>query len=186
MNWRAWRSASRFHLTNPRKLHQKILLALQERKNSASLALLVHHAVGAEDEKRVLEYAPQAAQEASHHGAHREAARHFQTALGYSHLLAADERARLLDELSFEYYLTGQMDLAIRLRENAIQYWRRSERVERMGDDLRWLSRFYWFQGNKQEADRFAAQAIDLLEQLSTRAGTGDGLQQPLPITYAG
>ena len=80
--------------------------------------------------------------------------------------LTADEHARLLDGLSFEYYLTGQMDLAIRLRQDAIRYWRQSERVDRTGDDLRWLSRLYWFQGNKQEADRFAAEAIDLLEQL--------------------
>ncbi len=147
-------------------LHQKILLALHERKNSVPLALFVHHAVGAEDEQRVLAYAPRAAQEASHHGAHREAARHYQTALRYSHLLAADEHARLLDGLAFEYYLTGKMDPAIRLREEAIQYWRQSGRMDRAGDDLRWLSRIYWFQGNKQAADRFAADAIGLLEQL--------------------
>jgi predicted ATPase len=57
-----------------KQLHQKILLALQERNSSVPLARLVHHAVGAEDEKRILEYAPIAAQEASQHGAHREAA----------------------------------------------------------------------------------------------------------------
>jgi DNA-binding CsgD family transcriptional regulator/tetratricopeptide (TPR) repeat protein len=148
------------------KLHQKILNALQEHESSVPLALLVHHAVGAEDELKVLEYAPKAAQEASRHGAHREAAQHFQTALDYSHLLAADEHARLLDGLSFETYLTGQINLAIRLREDAIQYWRQTDWAERMGDDLRWLSRLYWFQGNKREAERFAAEAIDLLEQL--------------------
>jgi DNA-binding CsgD family transcriptional regulator len=147
-------------------LHQKILLVLQERKSPIPLALLVHHAVGAEDEQTVLAYAPRAAQEASHHGAHREAARHYQTALSYSHLLAADEQARLLDGLSFEYYLTGQMERAIRLREEAIQYWRQSERADRVGDDLRWLSRICWFQGDKPAADRYAAEAIDWLEQL--------------------
>jgi tetratricopeptide (TPR) repeat protein len=58
------------------------------------------------------------------------------------------------------------MEQAIRLCREAIQYWRQIGRVERTGDDLRWLSRLYWFQGIKEEADRFAAQAIDLLEQL--------------------
>lgn len=149
-----------------KELHQKILLALLERQNNIPLALIVHHAVGAENEQMVLAYAPRAAQEASLHGAHREAARHFQTALNYSHRLAADEHAHLLDGLSFECYLTGQMDRAIRLRETAIQYWQQSERKDRTGDDLRWLSRLYWFQGNKQAADRFSVKAIDLLEQL--------------------
>jgi DNA-binding CsgD family transcriptional regulator/tetratricopeptide (TPR) repeat protein len=148
------------------KSHQKILLALRERKSEVPLALFVHHAAEAEDEKMVLEYAPRAAQEASRHGAHREAARHYQTALGYSRMLAADEHARLLDGLSFEYYLTGQIDPAIRLREQAIQYWRQGEQIDRTGDDLRWLSRLYWFQGNKQQADRYAADAIELLERL--------------------
>ena len=91
----------------------------------------------------ILEYAPRAAQEASRHGAHREAARHYQTALGYSRLLAVDEHARLLDGLSFEYYLTGRIDPAIRLREQAIQNWRQGDQVDRTGDDLRWLSRLY-------------------------------------------
>jgi DNA-binding CsgD family transcriptional regulator/tetratricopeptide (TPR) repeat protein len=149
-----------------KRLHQKILQQLEEHKSSVPLALFVHHAVGAEDEKMVLSYAPRAAREASRHGAHREAARHFQTALNYSNLLAAGDHAPLLDELSFEYYLTGQMEQAIQLRQDAIQYWRQSGQAERLGDDLRWLSRLYWFQGNKQEADRFGQDAINLLEQL--------------------
>ncbi len=149
-----------------KELHQKILLALQARKSEVPLALFVHHAVGAEDWNMIVEVAPQAAKEASHHGAHREAARHYQTALNYSHLLSVEEQARLLDGLSFEFYLTGQMDQAIRLREAAIQLWRQSERRDRTGDELRWLSRLYWFQGDKQAADQFAEEAINLLEQL--------------------
>jgi DNA-binding CsgD family transcriptional regulator/tetratricopeptide (TPR) repeat protein len=160
-------------INRSKKLHRKILLALHEQAGSAAsgtagvpLALVVHHALGAEDETMVLAYAPKAAQEASHHGAHREAARHLQTALQYSQRLSADDHARLLDELSFEYYLTGQMEQAIRLREEAIQFWRQVGQVERTGDDLRWLSRLYWFHGNNAQAERFAAQAIELLEPL--------------------
>ena len=149
-----------------KKLHQQILLALHEAKSDVPLAVLVHHAVGAEDEKLILEYAPRAANEASHHGAHREASRHYQTALTYSHLLSAQGHAGLLDELSFEYYLTGQLDRAIRLREQAIRNWRQAGRDDRAGDEFRWLSRLYWFQGNKQAADQFAEDAITLLEKL--------------------
>lgn len=149
-----------------KELHQKVFQKLRDRKSGVPLALLVHHALGAEDEKMILEYAPRAAQEASRHGAHREAVRYYQKALSCSHLLAADEHARLLDGLSFEYYLTGQMDLAIRSREDAIVNWREGGWIERSGDDLRWLSRLHWFQGNKQQAERFAADAIDLLERL--------------------
>lgn len=155
-----------------KKLHQQVLQVLTEQQNSdlspgssgVPLALLVHHAVGAEDEALVLEYAPWAAREASRYGAHREATRHYQIALRYHRRLDDQQHASLLDALSFEYYLTGQIGAAIRLREQAVEYWRQSERADRTGDGLRWLSRLSWFQGNQEQAERFAEEAIELLE----------------------
>ena len=146
-------------------LHRQVLINLIEHDSGGPLAVFVHHAVGADDEGMILKYAPQAALQASHHGAHREAARHYQTALSHSDILPRQEHARLLDELSFEYYLTGQIGNAIRLRQEAIQDWRQIEQPDRIGDELRWLSRLYWFQGDKRAADRFAKQAIEALEK---------------------
>ena len=151
-----------------RAMHEQVLQAtLQGNAFHRSYALLVHHAIRAANSKAVLEYAPLAAQQASQHGAHREAAKYYQAALDHSHLLAIQEHADLLDRLSFEYYLTGGIDLAIQARQNALSLWRQIDRLERVGDGMRWLSRLYWFQGNEHAAVDYAEQAIDLLEQLA-------------------
>lgn len=150
-----------------KELHRSVLRILRVRPvGEIALARLVHHATRAAETSVVLEYGPQAAQQASRHGAHREAARYYQAALHYRHQLPPEERARLLDHFSFENYLTGQIDLAIQARQEAIDLWRQVEQTGQVGDDLRWLSRLYWFQGNKDMADRFAAEAITILEPL--------------------
>lgn len=151
-----------------RDLHRKVLQALRARPaGEIALARLVHHAAGAADARMVLEYGPLAAREASRHGAHREAARYYEAALSYRSELPREEQARLLDNLSFEYYLTGQMDQGIQARQDAADLWRQVGRPEQVGDDLRWLSRLHWFGGNKEMADRFAGEAIALLEPLA-------------------
>jgi len=151
-----------------KELHRSVLQALSGRPvGEIALARLVHHATRAGDASMVLEYGPQAARQASQHGAHRESARYYQATLRYRQQLPPDEQARLLDHLSFESYLTGQMDLAIQARQEAIGLWRQVGSPKQVGDDFRWLSRLYWFHGNKDLADRFAAEAIDTLESLS-------------------
>jgi DNA-binding CsgD family transcriptional regulator/tetratricopeptide (TPR) repeat protein len=129
------------------------------------LAQLVHHATRASDGEAVIEYAPLAAQQASQHGAHREAGRHYRTALLYAQLLPPADHATLLDRLSFEYYLTGRMEQAAQVRKEGLAIWRKLEQPMRIGDSLRWLSRLSWFQGNKAEADRYADEAVALLER---------------------
>ena len=151
-----------------KELHRSVLQALRARPaGEIALARLVHHATRAADASIVLEYGPQAARQASQHGAHREATRYYQAALHYRHQLPPEEQARLLDGLSFENYLTGQIDPAIQARQEALDLWRQVEQPKQVGDDLRWLSRLYWFQGNKGMADRFAGEAIATLEPLT-------------------
>jgi DNA-binding CsgD family transcriptional regulator/tetratricopeptide (TPR) repeat protein len=148
-------------------LHRKALQVLLQRSaTEIPLARLVHHAIRASDAEKVLEYGPRAAEQASRHGAHREAVRYYQAANRYRHQIPNEEQARLLDHLSFEYYLTGQIDASIQARREAVDLWRKVEQAEQVGDDLRWLSRLYWFQGNKAMADRFAGEAIAALEPL--------------------
>jgi DNA-binding CsgD family transcriptional regulator len=150
------------------ELHRSVLQALRARPvGEVALARLVHHAIRAADARILLEYAPQAAHQASQQGAHREAARYYQAALQYRHRLPRKEQAHLLDRLSFENYLTGQIDPAIQARHEATELWREVEQLTQVGDGLRWLSRLYWFQGNKAMAERFAGEAIAALEPLS-------------------
>jgi DNA-binding CsgD family transcriptional regulator/tetratricopeptide (TPR) repeat protein len=152
-----------------KELHRRILQVLRTRPvGEIALARLVHHATRAAEAGIVLEYGPQAAEQASRHGAHREAARYYQSALQYRHQLPPEAQARLLDHFSFENYLTGQIDAAIQSRQEALDLWRQVEKPERVGDDLRWLSRLYWFHGDKEMADRFADEAIATLEPLAS------------------
>jgi DNA-binding CsgD family transcriptional regulator/tetratricopeptide (TPR) repeat protein len=154
-------------LSRSEALHRKALQFLRERSSTEiPLARLVHHATHAVDAQKVLEYGPRAAEQASRHGAHREAGQYYQAAIRYRHLIPREERARLLDSLSFEYYLTGQIDGSIQVRQEAVDLWRKVENAVQVGDDLRWLSRLYWFQGNKALADRFSGEAIAALEAL--------------------
>ena len=155
-------------LGRSKELHQRVLQALRTRPIAeVALARLVHHAIGALDASMVVEYGPRAAQQASQHGAHREAARYYQATLQYPHHLSPEERAHLLDSLSFENYLIGEMVPATQAREEALNLWKEAKQSKQVGDDLRWLSRLYWFQGRKEMADRFAKEAITFLEPLT-------------------
>ena len=157
-----------------KELHRRVLAALEAAGGQGGgkasldvpLARLVHHAMRAAEAEKVLAYGLQAAQQASYQGAHRESARYYQAALRYRRLIPMEEQARLLDCLSFEYYLTGQIEQSIQVRKEAVELWRRFQRADRVGDGLRWLSRLYWFQGNKQQAERYAGEAIAELEPL--------------------
>ena len=90
-----------------REPHQAILKHLIERQSD--LSQIVHHAVNAEDEPAILEYAPRAATEAATAGSHREAAAHLATAIGHSGALRPAERAKLLELHATECDLTNQV-----------------------------------------------------------------------------
>ena len=151
--------------TLAQSLHVRVLEAL-ERKGDAqtSLARRVHHAARAGDAAAVLRLAPAAAGQARRRGAHKEAAAHLCSALEHGQLLADTERARLLDELSYEYYLTDRIADALVARASSQQLWRAAGDAIREGDALRWLSRLSWYNGQTGPAERHASRAIEVLE----------------------
>jgi ATP/maltotriose-dependent transcriptional regulator MalT len=149
-----------------RRLHTRILEALLKRgPAAASLARLVHHAVCAGDTAAILQYAPQAARQSSRLGAHREAAAHYQAALAQVPTQAEETRAELLEGLSFECYLTGEIQAALEARQQAAVIWKSLQRAEREGGSLRWLSRLAWFAGQKKQAEGYAQAAVEILEK---------------------
>jgi len=157
--------------TRRRSLHAAVLRALLEHgekagSEHASLARLTHHAAAAEDAALVWRFAPEAAQQASAQGAHREAAAHYQTALRYIDSLDSERRAELLDELSQEAYLSGHIKDAVQPCEAALALWKTLRRQESVGRDLRRLSRLNWFLGRHAEAERYGLAAVELLETL--------------------
>jgi DNA-binding CsgD family transcriptional regulator/tetratricopeptide (TPR) repeat protein len=115
---------------------------------------------------RVLRFAPEAARQAAAQGAHREAAAHYRTALRSAGDLDDEQRAALLDGVSYELYLTGQIEEAIQTRTAALAIWRALDQKEQVGRTLRQLSRLYWFRGRVAESHRYAMEAVELLETL--------------------
>ncbi|HWA47845.1 MAG TPA: AAA family ATPase [Dongiaceae bacterium] len=131
-----------------------------------SLARVVHHADQAGDGAAVLRFAPAAAERAAALRSHREAAAHYATALYYAGSLPDERRAELFERRSYECYLTEQIAAAIAARESALALRRKTGDGLKEGDNLRWLSRLHWFNGNKAESDRHAKLAIACLTAL--------------------
>jgi DNA-binding CsgD family transcriptional regulator len=148
------------------QLHARILAALQAHAPAVPAARLVHHADRAGDSSAVLRFAPMAADEALALGAHRQVAAHLATALRHAAALSGEERALLLDGLSYECYLTGQITEAMSAREASLKLWKAAGNRHKEGDCLRWLSRLAWFTTNKAATDRYAAMAVAILEPL--------------------
>ena len=127
---------------------------------------LAHHAAFAGDGPNVIVHAPRAATLAAALGAHREAAEHYRAALRWGHLLDDAGRADLLERLSYECYLTGQLPEASDARAAELALRRASGDTLRTGSALRWLSRVYWYRLRNAEAERYAQEAVETLSQL--------------------
>jgi predicted ATPase/DNA-binding CsgD family transcriptional regulator len=152
------------------QLHTLVLAALISCQSPGTeeiaLSRLVHHARQCGDREAVLRYAPLAAKQASSLRAHRESASHYATALQYGDHLGPEERAELLEGYAYECYLTDSMQDAIQARLKALSIRRELPDQEKIGHNLRWLSRLSWFMGNKADADAYAIQSVRVLEQL--------------------
>ena len=155
-------------LAAPRRqsLHARVLKALLKRGPEGQLARIVHHAAKAGDGSAVLEYAPVAARKAAALNAHRESASHYQTALKFSDCLTAGNRAALLENRSYECYLTDQLNEAWQARREALDVWKQLGNKIREGDNLRWMSRLSWFLGHTDEAEAYSVEAVSTLEVL--------------------
>jgi DNA-binding CsgD family transcriptional regulator/tetratricopeptide (TPR) repeat protein len=148
-----------------RRWHVRILDLLRSRPATArQLTALSHHAAGAGDTAAVISFASAAAKEASRLRSHREAAAQYARALEFAGQCGEKERASLLEAYSFECYLTDRIPDAIQARTEAASLRERLGDAVRHGDDLRWLSRFYWFAGLREDAEKCGRRAIDALE----------------------
>lgn len=154
---------SGLHPAQAEQMHRRILHALQAR--GADLSRLVHHAERSGQVAEILEYAPRAGREAAALGAHREAAEHYAMALRYGDRLPPERRAELLDRHAWECYVTNRIELTVASAEAALALWRELGNALAESRTLLVLSRQHWKLGNKAAADRYVAEAIDLLER---------------------
>jgi DNA-binding CsgD family transcriptional regulator len=149
-------------------LHRLALTALEDSSETRhDLARLANHAEGTREAALVLEYAPLAAWQASTLGAHRQAFDNYRAALQHAGELPREQRAGLLDEYADECEFTDQLTEADRAQREASGLWHElGKRVEE-GRALRRLSEIA-LKANQQSAmARYAAEAIQALEQTS-------------------
>src|SRR5438034_6461620 len=150
---------------HPSGSHARALAQLTAR-GSHDHRWLAHHAAGCGDGAAVLRHAPLAAARAARLGAHREAAEEFQLALRY-HDPPDRQRATLLEQLSYECYLTDQLERARASRLAALEIREQENDALSIGMSQRWLSRLSWFLGQNEDGERYGAAAVAALESLA-------------------
>ncbi|MHA7775645.1 ATP-binding protein [Roseibium sp. M-1] len=139
----------------------------------SNLDMIVHHARGAEDEDLLLHYAPLAAENAAKLGAHREAARFLDHALKLSGRMELEQAAEINERWAYEAGLSLGIDAdVISARLRAVELWREAGQDDRVGENLRWLSRLHWYRGEAREAGRYIEEAIETLENSAATADT--------------
>lgn len=126
---------------------------------------LAHHAAACGDRAAVAEHAPRAAARAARLGAHREAAENYRLAVAF-HDGPDDLRADLFEALSYECYLTDQLDDAFTARVEAMRHFDQAGDTLGAGRSQRWLSRLSWFLGRNEQSEQYAAAAVSTLEPL--------------------
>ncbi len=164
----------RIPATRSRENHARVFCVLADMDGAAMLDQMVHHAAGAFDAQAVLRVAPAAAEKAARAGAHREAASHLATALRFVEDAEPELAATLHERWAYESSLAARIDDdVLDARRHAITLWRALGRNDKVGENLRWLSRLHWYRGEAAEAMRLADQAIRVLEAVPPSAEQG-------------
>lgn len=153
-------------------INRQILnILLEDFENSRQTQRIIHHAKNANAFDVVIQYAPIAAKQAATAGAHIEAARLYLTTIEYYKGRDANLPKQLYEAYAYECYLTNQVGEAIVYTINALNLWKLENNIEKTGNSLRFLSRISWFNGNRQNAEQYGQQAIEVLDsQPSSKA----------------
>jgi len=153
--------------------HGRLLASLlQETRHKLPVDEIVHHALGAQDATQILTFAPLAAAEAARMGAHREAERYLKDTLEYIDHATPELAAQIYEDWAYEAALAQQInDDVIEARRMAITIWRTLGRMDKVGENLRWLSRLHWYRGEAIKANRYVQDAVEVLENEAPSAG---------------
>ncbi len=158
---------SRLQAARRKEIHARVLSAFETAGFEAKYDVLMHHAAGAQDARKVLQLAPAAAQTAARLGAHREAAAHLATALRFIDHAEPEQAAEIYEKWAYEASISISIDNEVLdARRHAITLWRALGRMDKVGENLRWLSRLHWYRGESSEATRFSEEAVKILESI--------------------
>jgi DNA-binding CsgD family transcriptional regulator len=125
---------------------------------------IVHYAKNAHAYNVVMQYAPVAAAKAAKIGAHTEAARLYLTAIEFSPTTDRLQLVELYEKYAYECYLVNQHKESIIYLQKALAVWKAENETEKTGNCLRFLSRVWWFEGNKKESEKLGTEAVAVME----------------------
>ena len=147
------------------KLNKLVLdLFLPHFKQNGEVEKIIHHAKNANINALVFKYAPSAAKKASKLGAHMDASKLYFTAIQYADTQDEEDLVRLYEAYAYECFLTNQIKEGIVYQGKALQIWKKKQFTECIGNSLWFLSRLWWFDGNRNQAEKFAYESVVLLE----------------------
>jgi DNA-binding CsgD family transcriptional regulator/tetratricopeptide (TPR) repeat protein len=144
-------------------LHREMIDLLRADED-LDLARLAHHAGRAGDGSLVVEYAPEAARQASLRGAHREAAEFFELALIEADRVIPSELAQLRLDLAVELGILDRQEQALQQLLLAAEFYRESSDHVMLASLLRRLSSVLWRNLDLVGARRAIDEAIELLQ----------------------
>ena len=153
-------------------LNKKILSLFQKSfEENKENERIVHHAKNANEYEIVVHYAPLAARQAAAVGAHIEASKLYLTAIEYYQGHDTDTLIQFYESYAYECYLTNQIKEAIIYAGKSLNLLKEKNDIEKTGNCIRFLSRLWWFDGNRKKAETYAGQAIEALaDQPSSKA----------------
>jgi DNA-binding CsgD family transcriptional regulator len=147
-------------------LNKNILDLFRESfEGSGEIERIIHHAKNANEYELVSCYAPLAAAHAVALGSHIEAAKLYYTAIEYYQGSDKDKLIELYELYAYECYLTNKHKDAIIYTQKSLNLWTEKNELEKMGNCMRFLSRLWWFDGKRKQAESFADQAIKVLDK---------------------
>jgi class 3 adenylate cyclase/tetratricopeptide (TPR) repeat protein len=148
-----------------RRLHARIFQFLASRSDrSVPPARLVHHAKAAGLAADVLQHAPVAAREASRRGAHREAAKLYESALEAAKSAPQDVSARFLEACAWEYLVSDAATVSVERYEQALATWRAVGSAIDQGRVMTRLARAYWLRCRGDDCRRINGEAVAILQ----------------------
>jgi ATP/maltotriose-dependent transcriptional regulator MalT len=145
-------------------LNKRILdLFLENFEERQETERIIHHAKNANEYELVVHYVPMAAKKAACVGAHIEASKLYLSAIEYYQGQDKDVLIRFYELYAYECYLTNQIKEAVIYQTKALNIWREKGDAEKIGNCMRFLSRLWWFDGNRKQAEKYGNEAIEIL-----------------------
>lgn len=156
------------------RLHRRVLELLADPPDGdRDPARLAHHAAAVGNAELILEFAPPAAAQASHMGAHREAAAHYERALRFADRLPPRARAQLFARNARESYLIVDFPGAAVAQREALSCYEQLGDRRKQAAALTFLAQLLWEVGSLREGLATTERALEMLERGPTRELVG-------------